>query len=217
MKLALTAALATSSSALLLDADNYDELTAGKTVFLKFYAPWCGHCKKLAPAWKKLMDAFEDHETALVAHVDCTAGGKPLCDNNGVRGFPTLKYGDPMNLEDYEGKRDFEALETFSKENLKPSCGPTNMDLCDDEAKAEIEALQALSTEELDAKIAEKTAELEEAEKNFKDEVDKLQKKYESLSKAKDAAIEAVKSSGLGLMKSVAAASAAASADKDEL
>jgi protein disulfide-isomerase-like protein len=217
MKVAGLFALAASSNALLLDADNYDELTAGKTVFLKFYAPWCGHCKKLAPAWKELMEAFEDHDTALVAHVDCTAGGKPLCDSNGVRGFPTLKYGDPNNLEDYEGGRTFDDLKTFSEENLKPTCGPSNMDLCDADAKAEIEALQALSAEELDAKIAEKTDELESAEKTFKDAVEKLQKEYEALSKAKDAAIEEVKASGLGLMKSVQAAAAAASADKDEL
>ena len=216
MKVAGLFALAASSNALMLDADNYDELTAGKTVFLKFYAPWCGHCKKLAPAWKQLMEAFDGHESALVAHIDCTAGGKPLCDGNGVRGFPTLKYGDPNNLEDYEGGRTFDDLKKFCDENLKPKCGPTNMDLCDDEATAEIEALQALSAEELEAKIAEKTDELEAAEKNFKDEVEKLQKNYEALSKEKDAAIEAVKASGLGLMKSVAAA-AAATADKDEL
>ena len=41
--------------------------------------------------------------TALVADVDCTTEGKPLCEENGVQGFPTIKWGSPDALEDYEG------------------------------------------------------------------------------------------------------------------
>merc|ERR1712157_452428 len=81
------------------------------------------------------MDAYADSKTALVADVDCTAEGKPLCDSHGVQGFPTIKWGDPSNLEDYEGGRDFASLEKFAKENLKPMCSPKNIDLCDDEKK----------------------------------------------------------------------------------
>merc|ERR1712072_1677520 len=76
---------------------------------------------------------------ALVGDVDCTAAGKPLCDSNGVKGFPTIKYGDPSALEDYKGGRDYDALKKFADENLKPMCSPSNLDLCDDEKKAEIE------------------------------------------------------------------------------
>jgi len=169
----------------------------------------------MKPAWDKLMKEYDGHATALVADVDCTASGKPLCDSNGVQGFPTIKYGDPASLEDYQGGRDFDALSKFAKENLKPVCSPSNIDLCDDEKKAKIEELQGLSADDLDAKIKEKEAEQEEAETTFKGEVEKLQKKYESLMKEKEAAIQAVKESGLGLMKSVKAA--AAKKSKDEL
>ena len=89
---ALLLTLCATSSAIELTPDNWDEVTAGKTVFLKMFAPWCGHCKKMKPDWDKLMEEFKDSPTALVADVDCTADGKPICDDNGVRGFPTLKW-----------------------------------------------------------------------------------------------------------------------------
>ena len=72
----------------------------------------------MKPAWDKLMDAFKDSNTALVGDVDCTAAGKPLCDSNGVRGFPTIKYGDPADLQDYNGGRDFDALKKFVESTL---------------------------------------------------------------------------------------------------
>jgi protein disulfide isomerase family A protein 2 len=40
-------------------------------VFIKFFAPWCGHCQEIAPAWAKLMDEFKDSKTALVGEMDC--------------------------------------------------------------------------------------------------------------------------------------------------
>ena len=39
----------------------------------------CGHCKSMAPAWNELMEEYDGHASALVAKVDCTAGGKDLC------------------------------------------------------------------------------------------------------------------------------------------
>merc|ERR1712196_52840 len=157
------------------------------------------------PDWDKLMAEYKDHATILVADVDCTTEGKDLCSEHGVRGYPTIKYGDPSALEDYKGGRSLADFQKHAK-TLKPSCSPANIDLCDDEKKAKIAELQALSASELDAKIKEKEKENADAEKTFKDEVDKLQKKYEQLSKEKDEALEAVKESGLGLMKAVKAA-----------
>jgi len=158
----------------------------------------------MKPAWDKLMTAFKDHTSTLIADVDCTAAGKPLCTDHGVRGFPTIKYGDPSNLETYEGGRDFAALEKFAK-GLKPSCSPKNIDLCEPEQKAKIEEFMALADADLDAKIAEKDAEIAAAEKYFTDEVDKLQKAYTGLSEDKEKKLEEIKGSGLGLMKAVKA------------
>merc|ERR1719434_520589 len=118
----------------------------------------------MKPAWDKLMKQFEGHASALVADVDCTADGKPLCEEHGVQGFPTIKWGDPSALEDYEGGRDFDELKTFAEENLKPMCSPKNIDLCDDEKKKEIADLQAMSAEDLSAKIEAGEKQIADAE-----------------------------------------------------
>ena len=159
----------------------------------------------MAPDWEKLSGEWEGHEVGLVAEVDCTADGKALCDANGVKGFPTLKYGDPTALDDYQGGRSFSDLSKFAKDNLKPICSPSKMELCDDDKKKEIETLMAMSDDEINAKITAEEKKLEDAEEEFKNEVQKLQEKYQSLMEEKDAKAAAVKAAGLGLMKSVLA------------
>jgi hypothetical protein len=159
----------------------------------------------MKPAWDKLMAEFKDHKSALVADVDCTAAGKPLCDSNGVKGFPTIKWGDPSALEDYQGGREFDDLQKFANENLKPICSPNNIDLCDDEKKAEIEKLQGMDKDELKKLIEEKETEISTLEENFETALKELQETYEKISTEKDDGIKAVKDSGLSLMKAVAA------------
>jgi len=156
----------------------------------------------MKPDWDKLMDQFKDHANILVADVDCTAGGKSLCTDLGVRGYPTIRYGEPGDLQDYKGGRDFKSLEEFAK-GLKPQCSPANIDLCDDEKKAEIERLQKMSKEDREEEIADKTRQLEKLEAEFKTLLEGLQKQYEEADKKKTADIQAIKDSGLGLLKSV--------------
>jgi len=174
----------------------------------------------MKPAWDRLMKDFKDSKTALVADVDCTAEGKPLCDSNGVKGFPTIKYGDPNNLEAYEGGRDYDSLKEFADENLGPSCGPANLDLCDDEKKAKIAEYTALGAEALGKKVDELEKQISDAESTFESELKKLQNKYQDLQKEKEDAIAEAKGAGLGMMKSVRAhleAGGGAAEDKDEL
>jgi len=160
----------------------------------------------MKPAWDKLIAEYKDSKTALVADVDCTTEGKDLCETHGVQGFPTIKYGDPNAMEKYEGGRDFDSLSKFAKENLKPMCSPSNLDLCDADKKKEIETLMALSDADLDTKIEDGEKKIKDAEENFKSELKKLQDRYEQLQKDKENSIKEVKESGLGLMKSVKAA-----------
>jgi len=162
----------------------------------------------MKPDWDKLMKNWNKGDrvkTSLIADVDCTAEGKPLCEANGVQGFPTIKWGEPGNLEDYKGERKYDELKKFAKANLKPICGPSNIDLCDDEKKAEIAAIQALPAEELRAKIEEKKAAMKAVEDTFSESTKKLQEEYSQLQKDKDSAILEVKQGGLGLMQAVQA------------
>eukprot|EP00929_Paragymnodinium_shiwhaense_P020670 TRINITY_DN1369_c0_g1_i4.p1 TRINITY_DN1369_c0_g1~~TRINITY_DN1369_c0_g1_i4.p1 ORF type:complete len:171 (-),score=82.40 TRINITY_DN1369_c0_g1_i4:435-947(-) len=162
----------------------------------------------MKPAWDKLMKEYADSKTALVGDVDCTAEGKDLCETVGVQGFPTIKYGDPADMQDYEGGRDFKALQKFAKENLKPLCSPTNLDLCDAEKKAEIEKFMKMSDADLEKQIEEKEGEIKAADEHFEAEVKKLQETYEKLQEDKTNKVKEVKDSGLGLMKSVKVAKA---------
>jgi len=156
----------------------------------------------MKPDWDKLAAEYKDSSTIGIYDVDCTAGGKSLCDSVGVRGYPTIKYGDPDDLQDHKGGRSFADLKKFA-EGLGPQCGPANLDLCDAEKKAKIEEFTKLSADEREKQIKEKEGEMEKAEKDFKKFVEGIQKQYEEANKKKDADVEALKSAGLGLLKSV--------------
>lgn len=157
----------------------------------------------MKPDWEKLAEEWDGHKVGLVAEVDCTAEGKALCEVHGIRGFPTLKYGDPANLEDYQGGRSYKDLAKFAESNLKPVCGPGNLDLCDADKKKQIEEYLALASDKLESMISEEEKKLEKAEEDFKAAVEKLQAEYQKLSEGKDNMINEVKASGLGLMKAV--------------
>merc|ERR1719271_1817311 len=99
------------------------------------------------------MGEFSGNPSALVADVDCTTEGQSLCEKTGVQGYPTIKYGDPGDLKDYEGGRSYEDLEKFAEENLGPTCGPANLDLCDAKKKKKVEEYMAMSLDKLEGKM----------------------------------------------------------------
>lgn len=164
---ALVWALAHLCAAKELSSESWDAETKNKQVFVKFYAPWCGHCKSMKPAWDQLMNAFEGSAHAGVYEVDCTAGGKDLCETMGVEGYPAVKYGAPGSLQDYDGGRDFESMKTFADANLGPVCGPSSMDACDEADTAILGAALAMSLAELDADIARHEKEQASKKKAF--------------------------------------------------
>jgi len=158
----------------------------------------------MKPDWDKLMVKFEDNPNVLVADVDCTADGKPLCTTHGVEGFPTLKHGNPDNLQEYDGGREFDDLLEFAK-NLKPSCSPAKRELCDKDDLAEIEKYEAVGLEALEKQVTDAEKKIKSIESKYKRQVDALQTKYKRYTDKKDGKIKKAKGSGLGIKKSVLA------------
>merc|ERR1712154_665941 len=101
-------------------------------------------------------------------------------------------------MEDYKGGRDLKSLQKFAKENLGPTCGPKNLDLCDAAQKKQVEEFLAMSADALSKSISDKEGELKQTETDFKTMVEGLQKQYEAGQKAKEAKQNEIKASGLG-------------------
>jgi len=156
----------------------------------------------MKPDWDKLSAEFKDHASVVIADVDCTAGGKSLCEQVGVRGYPTLKHGDPDDLQEYNGGRTLKDFQKFVAD-MGPSCSPANLELCDDDKKAKITELQAMSEADRQTAIDDGATQLAKIECDFKAFVDGLQKQYTEGSEKKDKDLQAAKYSGLGLMKAV--------------
>ena len=97
---------------------NFDEVVnrPGKDVLVEFYAPWCGHCKKLEPEYNALGEHFKDNENIIIAKMDATANEVSSVQ---VSGFPTLKFfpADKDEIVDFNGDRTKEGMINFIEEN----------------------------------------------------------------------------------------------------
>ncbi|KAI5326336.1 hypothetical protein L3X38_035410 [Prunus dulcis] len=110
---------ATPSNVAVLTQDNFNEVVLDETkdVLVEFYAPWCGHCKSLAPTYEKVATAFKLEEGVVIANLDADKY-KDLAEKYGVSGFPTLKFFPKNNKEgeEYGGGRDLEDFVDFINE-----------------------------------------------------------------------------------------------------
>jgi len=103
-------------------AHNYKDLVidSDKDVLLEYYAPWCGHCKSLAPKYEELGKLYFDNPEyagkVIVAKVDATANDVP----DEIQGFPTIKLfpaGKKDSPVDYQGSRTVEDLANFIRDS----------------------------------------------------------------------------------------------------
>lgn len=116
------------SASVVLTSQNFDELVIkSKDLWIvEFFAPWCGHCKKLAPEWKKAANNLKGK--VKLGHVDCDAE-KSLMSRFNVQGFPTiLVFGlDKSSPYPYEGARTASAIEAYGLEQLEVNIAPTEV------------------------------------------------------------------------------------------
>jgi protein disulfide-isomerase A6 len=143
---ALAATTAAKSAVIDLIPDNFDKVVfeSGKPTFVEFFAPWCGHCKKLAPVWEDLAQTLESQKDKIqIAKVDADAQ-RSLGKRFGVQGYPTLKYFDGKSKEpqDYKSGRDLDSLTAFvaEKTGAKPKKKqelPSSVEILTDKTFAE--------------------------------------------------------------------------------
>ncbi|XP_042352180.1 protein disulfide-isomerase A3 [Plectropomus leopardus] len=95
---------------------------------VEFFAPWCGHCKRLAPEYEKAATQLKG--IVPLAKVDCTANSN-TCSKYGVNGYPTLKiFRDGEESGPYDGPRTADGIVSF----LKKQAGPASVELKDEAA-----------------------------------------------------------------------------------
>lgn len=96
-----------------LHEENFDAIVEKGKVFVKFYAPWCGHCQRLAPTWLDLAKAMEFNEEVTIAKIDCTEY-RGICSTHDVKGYPTLLwFENGQKAGKYSGDRSLEDLKNY--------------------------------------------------------------------------------------------------------
>jgi len=89
-----------------------------KDVLVEFYAPWCGHCKKLTPIYDELAKKLQaTNPNIVIAKMDSTANEVAEVS---IQGFPTIKFwkaGSKSAPMDYSGERDLKGFMEFLEKN----------------------------------------------------------------------------------------------------
>ncbi|KAI5015144.1 hypothetical protein ZWY2020_056534 [Hordeum vulgare] len=115
-------------------ADNIDEIVfnSGKNVLLEFYAPWCGHCRKLAPILEEVAVLLQDDKDVVIAKMDGTANDIPT--DFSVEGYPALYFYSSSggNLLLYDGPRKADEIISFIKKNRGAKAAAAEVTQMDD-------------------------------------------------------------------------------------
>lgn len=116
LTLIVSAALKTTAAqeVVSLDSGSFEKhIKDYKRTLVEFYAPWCGHCKKLAPEYEKAANLLRDQEVKL-AKIDATSE-KDLAAKYGVKGFPTLTWFEDGQEVPFDGARTSDGIVQWVK------------------------------------------------------------------------------------------------------
>ena len=107
----------------------------------------------MKPAWDSLAKEYADHKSVFVGDVDCTVE-KDLCSEQGVSGYPTIKYWVDGEKKDYNGGRELEELQSFTAETLdKTRCDVNTLADCSKKEISYIKKMKELTPEERKEKL----------------------------------------------------------------
>jgi len=129
------ASLASASDVIDLTKDSFAATAGGSLSLIEFFAPWCGHCKALAPHYEEAATILKD-EGITLAKVDCTAEAE-LCSANGVSGYPTLKVFRNGDVADYGGTRKTDGIVSYMRKQSLPAVSDVTADNHDEFKEAD--------------------------------------------------------------------------------
>jgi len=117
--------VAEDSKVVVLNKDNFDKIVnEAETMLVKFYAPWCGHCKHLAPEFIKAAEILDkDGEGVILGEVDCTVE-TDLANRFDVHGYPTLYVFHKGEKSEYHGPREADGIVKYMRAQAGPAAKP---------------------------------------------------------------------------------------------
>ncbi|KAJ8107602.1 hypothetical protein ONZ43_g6684 [Nemania bipapillata] len=129
---AVVSAADAASDVVQLKKDDFDAfIKENSLVLAEFFAPWCGHCKALAPEYEEAATTLKEKDIKLVK-VDCTEE-QDLCQSYGVEGYPTLKiFRGPENITPYSGQRKAAAITSYMIKQSLPAVSTLNAETLED-------------------------------------------------------------------------------------
>ncbi|KAJ2389280.1 protein disulfide-isomerase precursor [Coemansia sp. RSA 2603] len=165
---------ANDKSVFVLVSDQFKEVVMDKTkdVLVEFYAPWCGHCKRLVPIYDKLGDVLKSNENLVIAKMDAIANDIPSSDPAlQIQGFPTIVLirGEDNAIVEYHGDRTVESFIEFLEENAANSITYDKAALVDEDAEEE-----EVKEQEQEQVVVKKDADEDEVEIVVEDEAENV-------------------------------------------